>query len=82
MYEKTLGEDHLIASGLDYTLIRPGGLRNGPATGNGLLSEEYLEGSINRADVGMLIVRALQDDSTIGKAYHVVDKNMRRSFGQ
>ncbi len=80
MYEKTRGEDYLIASGLDYTLIRPGGLRNGPATGNGMMAEEYLEGSINRADVGMLIVQALEDDATIGKAYSVIDRNMRGNF--
>ncbi len=80
MYEKTRGEDHLIASGLDYTLIRPGGLRNGPATGNGMMLEEYAGGAINRADVGLLIVQALEDDATIGKAYHVIDKKMRGSM--
>ena len=80
MYEKTRGEDHLIASGLDYTLIRPGGLRNGPATGTGMMTEDYVEGSINRADVGLLIVQALEDAATIGKAYNVIDRNMRGSF--
>ena len=80
MYEKTRGEDHLIASGLDYTLIRPGGLRNGPATGTGMMTQDYVEGSINRADVGLLIVQALEDEATIGKAYNVIDRNMRGSF--
>lgn len=80
MYEKTRGEDYLIASGLDYTLIRPGGLRDGAPTGNGIMVEEYIEGSINRADVALLIVRSLEDDTTIGKAYSVIDSNMRRSF--
>lgn len=82
MYEKTRGEDHLIASGLDYTLIRPGGLRDGAPTGNGIMVEEYIEGSINRADVALLIVRSLEDDSTIGKAYNVIDRNMQRSFSE
>ena len=77
MYEKTRGEDHLIASGLDYTVIRPGGLRNGEATGNGIMTEEEVSGSVNRADVGLLIVQALEDDATIGKAYNVIDANMR-----
>jgi len=79
MYEKTLGEDYLIASGLDYTLIRPGGLRNGKATGKASMMEEYAEGAINRADVALLIIKALEDDATIGKAYHVVDKTLGRS---
>ena len=80
MYEKTRGEDHLIASGLDYTLIRPGGLRNGKATGNGIMREDYLVGSINRADVALLIIDALGNDATIGKAYHLADKNRLGSF--
>jgi uncharacterized protein YbjT (DUF2867 family) len=77
MYEKTRGEDYLIASGLDYTLIRPGGLRNGEPTGNGIMTEEDVSGSINRSDVGLLIVQALNDDATIGKAYNLIDDNMR-----
>jgi uncharacterized protein YbjT (DUF2867 family) len=77
MYEKTRGEDHLIASGLEYTLIRPGGLRNGEATGNGIMTEEDVAGAVNRSDVGLLIVKALEDDATIGKAYNVIDANMR-----
>ncbi len=82
MYEKTRGEDHMIASGLDYTLIRPGGLTDGPATGNGIMVEEYVEGSIHRSDVALLIMRALEDDSTIGKAYNVIDDGKRHGFDE
>ena len=80
MYEKTRGEDHMIASGLDYTLIRPGGLTDGPPTGNGIMDEEYVEGSVNRSDVALMILKALEDDSTIGKAYSVIDGGKRHSF--
>lgn len=80
MYEKTRGEDHLIASGLDYTLIRPGGLTDGPPSGNGIMVEEYVEGSVNRSDVALMIVKALEDDSTIGKAYSVIDGGKRHAF--
>ncbi len=80
MYEKTRGEDHMIASGLDYTLIRPGGLTDGPPTGNGIMVEEYAEGSVNRSDVALMILKALEDDSTIGKAYSVIDGGKRHSF--
>lgn len=76
LYQKTLGEDHLIASDLNYTIIRPGGLLNGLATGGGILSEEHVTGAINRADVAALIIQVLQDDSTIGKVYHVVDPKL------
>lgn len=80
MYEKTLGEDHLIASGLDYTIIRPGELTDGPPTGNGVMVEEYVEGAINRSDVALLILKALNDDTTINKAYSVIDDHKRHAF--
>lgn len=75
MYEKTRGEDYLIASGLDYTLIRPGGLRDGPPTGGGIMVEEPIAGSINRSDLGLVIVAALGDPATVGRAYNVIDKH-------
>lgn len=80
MYEKTLGEDHLIASGLSYTIIRPGELTDGPPTGNGVMVEEYVEGAINRSDVALMILKSLEDDTTIGKAFSVIDDNKRHPF--
>ncbi len=74
---KTGAENHLIESGLDYSIIRPGALTSEPATGNGLLNENpYLIGTITRADVAMLTVRCLDDDGTIGKVYGVMDKDL------
>lgn len=82
MYEKTLGEDHLMASGLDYTIIRPGELTDGPPTGNGVMVDGYVEGAIHRSDVALLIVQALKDESTINKVFSVIDDNKRHPFGQ
>lgn len=74
---KTQAEDHLTASGLDYTIIRPGALRSRPATGNGYLSESRkAEGIINRSDLGRLIVEALDDNATAGKVLAAVDSEM------
>ncbi|MFK7957181.1 MAG: SDR family oxidoreductase [Lysobacterales bacterium] len=78
LHEKTLGEDYLIASGLEYTVIRPGGLRTEPATGNGQLSVAPAMGMIHREDVGALIVQALGDPSAVGKVYHAIDPNLKR----
>nr|WP_217523348.1 SDR family oxidoreductase [Pleurocapsa sp. PCC 7327] len=39
--EKEKAEQHLINSGLTYTIIRPGGLKSEPPTGNGILTENY-----------------------------------------
>lgn len=71
---KTLGENHLFASGLDYTVIRPGGLGHGPASGRGILSADpTISGGIGRAEVARLIVQCLDDPKTIGKVYSAVE---------
>ncbi|MDX2144008.1 MAG: SDR family oxidoreductase [Rhodospirillaceae bacterium] len=72
---KTLGENHLKASGLPFTIIRPGGLGKGPATGRGVLLEDpTISGGINRAEVARLIVQCLDDPKTIGKTYSAIEK--------
>ena len=74
---KTQAEDHLMASGLDYTIIRPGALRSKPPTGNGYLSESReTEGIINRSDLAGLIVEALDDKATAGKVLAAVDSGL------
>lgn len=71
---KTQAEDHLKASGLDYTIVRPGGLPPGAGTGTGLLSEDRSTmGFIARPDLARLIVGAIDDDRTIGKTFAAVD---------
>lgn len=77
---KTMAEDHLRQSGLDYTIIRPGGLR--PAartpTGQGCLTEDRRTfGYIARADLAELTVAALGDDRTIGRTLAAVDPGVR-----
>jgi uncharacterized protein YbjT (DUF2867 family) len=72
---KTLGENHLKASGLPFTVVRPGGLGKGPATGRGVLLEDpTVSGGINRAEVARLIVQCLDDATTIGKTYSAIEK--------
>lgn len=76
---KEQAEDHLSASGLDYTIIRPGGLRpaDAPITGEGYLSEDRSAfGFMHRADLAEMIVGALDDDSTIGKTFAAADKTV------
>lgn len=75
-YLKTLAEDDLMASGLDYTVIRPGGLRRGEATGTGVLMEEEKMGAIDRQELGRLVAGALKDDSTIGKVLFAIDPSL------
>jgi uncharacterized protein YbjT (DUF2867 family) len=75
---KTRAEESLRASGLDYTIIRPGGLRSGRKTGNGVLSEDRNTfGYIFREDLSELIVSVLDDRSTIGRTLAAIDANRR-----
>jgi uncharacterized protein YbjT (DUF2867 family) len=73
MYIKTLAEDDLIASGLDYTVIRPGGLRRGEATGTGVFEDYEYRGAIDRQELGRMIVGILDDESTFGKILYAWD---------
>ncbi|NKB43220.1 MAG: NAD(P)H-binding protein [Alphaproteobacteria bacterium] len=73
---KTTAENHLIASGLDYTIIRPGGLGTGPATETGFLiegSERFEFGQIPRAEVARLLIEAFDDSDTERKIYHAIE---------
>ncbi len=74
---KEQAEQHLIESGLDYTIIRPGGLKEAEATGNGILTEDPTAmGIITRADLAGLLVHCIDDAKTIGKTYTAVDSEM------
>jgi len=77
---KTLAEERLRASGLDWTILRPGGLVSEPATGRGLLCEDpQMHGFIHRADVAWLAFRALRDVATVGHAFAAVDARRMNS---
>lgn len=71
---KAQAEAHLLASGLDYTIIRPGGLTEAKPTGNGILTEDPTRmGMISRPDLAGLIVDVIVDDATVGKIYTAID---------
>jgi len=74
---KTKAEEHLQASGLNYTIIRPGGLKDGEATGRGLLTDDVSAmGIITRADLAQLMIDTLDDPETIGDVYTAKDADM------
>lgn len=68
-------ESAVAGSGLDWTIVRPTGLTNKPATGHWkaleVSSDAKLGGSISRADLAAVLLNVLEDDSTIGKALGV-----------
>ncbi|EGK90036.1 SDR family oxidoreductase [Microcoleus vaginatus PCC 9802] len=75
--EKEKAENHLIESGMIYTVIRPGGLKSEPATGNGILTEDCrVAGTIHRADVAQLVCQCLVSDAANNKVLSAVDRQM------
>ncbi|NEQ21479.1 MAG: SDR family oxidoreductase [Microcoleus sp. SIO2G3] len=77
LIEKEKAEKQLIESGLTYTVIRPGGLKSEPATGNGVVTEDYkVAGTIHRADVAQLVCQCLFSDAANNKILSAVDRQM------
>ena len=77
---KAKAEEHLVASGLPYTIIRPGGLLSEPATGKGLLTESYdTAGSITRIDVADLVIQCLQSNKAERRILSAIDRDRLRS---
>ncbi|MBD0310100.1 MAG: SDR family oxidoreductase [Microcoleus sp. T1-bin1] len=77
LIEKEKAENHLIGSGMIYTVIRPGGLKSEPATGNGILTEDCrVAGTIHRADVAQLVCQCLVSDAANNKLLSAVDRQM------
>ena len=62
----------VIASGLDYTIVRPGSLTDEPGTGRVRVGEQVGRGQIPRDDVAALIAAALREDATSRKTFEAV----------
>ncbi len=68
--DKTLQEQIIRASGLDWTIVRPAILTNGPATGRYQVLtdvELWRGGLISRRDVADFLIQQVADSSYIGK---------------
>ena len=54
--------------GMDFTIVRPGGLKNETGTGQGVLTENpSVCGAIHREDVADLVIKALFSSKANGK---------------
>jgi uncharacterized protein YbjT (DUF2867 family) len=62
----------LRASGLDYTIVRPGGLTNDPGTGCVRLGENLDAGRIPRDDVAAVLAAVLAAPHTVGKSFDLL----------
>lgn len=62
----------LAASGLAYTIVRPGRLTDAEPTGLVRVGERLERGEIPRADVAAVLAAVLETSSAIGKTFDVV----------
>lgn len=70
MEDKERQEALVKASGLDWTIVRPGGLTNGPATGQykSGLDPKIGAGQVARADVAAFVLQQLTDGTYLHQA--------------
>ena len=69
---KTEADARVAASGLDYTIVRPGGLTDEPGSGRVRVGEDLGTGTVPRADVAALLAAVLAEDAAIGKAFDLL----------
>jgi uncharacterized protein YbjT (DUF2867 family) len=62
----------VAASGLDFTIVRPGLLTDEPGTGAVSVGERLARGSIPRDDVAAVLVAALDEPRTVGRSFDLV----------
>jgi uncharacterized protein YbjT (DUF2867 family) len=69
---KAEADRNLMASGLDYTIVRPGSLTDDPGTGRVRVSTDLgRRGQIPRDDVAAVVAAVLDAPNTIGVTFEV-----------
>jgi nucleoside-diphosphate-sugar epimerase len=69
---KGRADDAVRASGLDATVVRPGGLTNEVGTGRVRLGESLPRGQVPRDDVASVIAAVLDSPNTIGRTVDLI----------
>ena len=66
---KGRADDAVRASGLDATVVRPGGLTNDPGTGRVTVGESLPRGQVTRDDVAAVLAAVLDSPATVGRTF-------------
>jgi nucleoside-diphosphate-sugar epimerase len=69
---KGRADEAVRASGLDATVVRPGGLTNDPGTGRVRLGDGLPHGRVPRDDVAAVLAAVLDSPSTIGRTVDLI----------
>ncbi len=81
---KLKGEDAVRATGINYTIIRPGELTNEPGGRRGvrIMQGDPIggEGSVSRSDVAAILVSALGRDDLYGRTFEVAGDHAHPSY--
>jgi uncharacterized protein YbjT (DUF2867 family) len=69
---KGKADAELVASGLEYTIVQPGGLTTDAGTGTVTLAPWVPRGEIPRADVAAVLAAVLHEPATAGQTFQLV----------
>jgi uncharacterized protein YbjT (DUF2867 family) len=69
---KARADDELMASDLDWTVVRPGRLTDDPAAGAVTLARHVQRGAVSRDDVAAVLAAVLGEPRTAGKVFELV----------
>lgn len=69
---KAEADEALRASGLEYTIVRPGGLTDEPGTGLVRVGERLERGEVPRADVAAVLLACLDSRHTIDRSFDLL----------
>ncbi|MFC4453297.1 SDR family oxidoreductase [Deinococcus sonorensis] len=69
---KAVSDAAVQASRLAFTIVRPGGLNNEPASGRVTVAAQAPRGMISRTDVAAVVVACLHQPGTVGHTFEVV----------
>jgi uncharacterized protein YbjT (DUF2867 family) len=65
--------DEIVRSrDLDWTIVRPGGLTDAPATGSVRIAESTGRGQIPRDDVAEIVARLVVDGTAVRRQFEVI----------
>ncbi|WP_339226323.1 SDR family oxidoreductase [Oceanobacillus sp. FSL K6-2867] len=72
MVAKHYADKELVASSLNYTIVRPGNLLNEPAIDKVSAAENLERGGIPREDVAKVLIASLTEEATYRKSFDLV----------
>ena len=70
---KAEADRRLVESGLDYTIVRPGGLTDDPGTGRVRVGADLGYGKVPRDDVAGVLLAVLAADNAIGATFVLLE---------